>query len=40
MIGNLLNPECKECINLYDYDEMRCAFCEEHAYYRDALEEE
>ena len=36
---NILGYECSECIKLYGHEEMRCAFCEEKAYYRDGLVE-
>lgn len=36
----ILDSECQKCIKLYGYDGMRCAFCEEHAYYIDGLVEE
>lgn len=39
MFEKILGSECQKCIELYGYEEMRCAFCEEKAYYRDGLME-
>ena len=40
MSKELLDQECQQCIKLYGHEEMRCAFCEEKAYYRDGLIED
>ena len=36
----ILDSECYECLKLYGHEVMRCAFCEEKAYYRDGLIED
>ena len=35
----ILGFECEKCINLYGYEDMRCAFCSDKEYYRDGLVE-
>lgn len=40
MFEKILGFECQECIKLYGYNEERCAFCEDKAYYKDGLIED
>lgn len=34
----LIEQECKECIKLFGYSEMRCAFCKDKEYYLEFKE--
>ena len=39
MFEKILGKECFECIKMFGYEDIRCAFCTDKEYYKQYLEE-